>query len=81
MTQTAGGNIKEPTTAIHIRVVGTNGTPTLFKDRPVAISKKMDISIIGMDVIKYFSTQFKSGMVVHFAFDENSPPPLRSANA
>jgi len=76
-SETANGDVKEPTTQIHLRVTGTDGKTTSFQNWPVTISKSMDEPIFGMDLLQYYAIQHRHGQIVQFAFDENSPGAIQ----
>ncbi|MEN0059637.1 MAG: retroviral-like aspartic protease family protein [Bdellovibrio sp.] len=72
VSDTANGTVKEPTTAVVLRMTGSDGRVTLFQDWPMTISKSLSEPIIGLDVLQYFAMQMRHGLVVNLTFDEGS---------
>lgn len=77
ISETANGVVKEPTTAVQIRVTGSDGRVTLFEEWPMVISKSLSEPIFGMDLLQYFSVQVRHGLVVNLSFDEGSPAGIQ----
>lgn len=77
ISETANGVVKEPTTAVQIRVTGSDGRVTLFEEWPMVISKSLSEPIFGMDLIQYFAVQMRHGLVVNLTFDEGSPAGIQ----
>ncbi len=77
ISETANGVVKEPTTAVAIRVTGSDGRVTLFDEWPMVISKSLSEPIFGMDLIQYFAVQMRHGVVVNLTFDEGSPSGIQ----
>lgn len=72
IAETANGVVKEPTTAVQLRMTGSDGRVTLFENWPMAISKSLTEPIIGLDVLQYFAMHLRHGLVVNLTFDEGS---------
>lgn len=77
VSETANGKVKEPTTEVSLRIIGSDGNCTLFQNWPVTISKSMSEPIIGMDLMRFFATQMRHGEIVSFTFDESAPAALQ----
>lgn len=77
ISDTANGTVKEPTTAVVLRMTGSDGRVTLFQDWPMTISKSLSEPIIGLDVLQYFAVQMRHGLIVSLTFDEDSPAGIQ----
>lgn len=77
VSETANGIVKEATTAVQLRVTGSDGRVTLFEEWPMVISKSLSEPIFGMDLLQYFSVQVRHGIIVSLIFDQSSPSGIQ----
>ena len=80
-TDTAGGTVEEPITKLDIRISGTDGRSTLFKDVVVTINPSIDAPILGTDITQFFASQGLHGETVGLVFSEKSPSVIQKRSA